>query len=35
MLSQIRNNEHFYSIPKFDVKMDDIEEFHNELKGFP
>ena len=34
MLPQIRNNEHLYSIPKFDIKMDDIEDFHNELKGF-
>ena len=34
MLSQIRNNEHLYKIPKFDVKMDDIEDLHNELTGF-
>jgi SRSO17 transposase len=34
MLPQIRNDEHLFSIPKFDVKKEDIEDFHNELKGF-
>jgi SRSO17 transposase len=34
MLPQIRNDEHLFSIPKFDVKKEDIENFHNELKGF-
>jgi SRSO17 transposase len=34
MLPQIRNDEHLFSIPKFDVKKEDIEKFHNELKGF-
>jgi SRSO17 transposase len=34
MLSQIRNDEHIFKIPKFDVKKEDIEDFHHELKGF-
>ncbi|MBW1800782.1 MAG: transposase, partial [Deltaproteobacteria bacterium] len=34
MLPQIRNGEHLFSIPKFDVNKEDIEDFHNELKGF-
>ena len=34
MLPQIRSDEHLYSIPKFDIKANDIEDFHNELKGF-
>lgn len=34
MLPQIRDDEHLFSIPKFDVKKEDIQDFHNELKGF-
>ena len=34
MLPQIRNDEHLFSIPKFDIKKEDVEDFHNELKGF-
>ena len=34
MLPQIRNDEHLFSIPKFVVKKEDVEDFHNELKGF-
>jgi SRSO17 transposase len=34
MLPQIRNDEYLFPIPKFDVKKEDIEDFHNELKGF-
>jgi len=34
MLPQIRSDEHLYSIPKFDVNTDDVDDFHNELKGF-
>ena len=34
MLPQIRNNEHLFKIPKFDVRKEDIEDFHHELKGF-
>ncbi len=34
MLPQIRNDEHLFSIPKFDIEKEDIEDFHNELKGF-
>ncbi len=34
MLPQIRNQEHLFSIPKFDVSSDDVKNFTNELKGF-
>ena len=34
MLPQIRNDEHLYAIPKFDIKTKDVEDFNNELKGF-
>ena len=34
MLPQIRNGDHLFSIPKFDIEKEDIEDFHNELKGF-
>ena len=34
MLPQIRNDEHLYAVPKFNIKAKDIEDFNNELKGF-
>lgn len=34
MLPQIRNDEHLFSVPKFDVNKEDIEEFENELRAF-
>jgi SRSO17 transposase len=34
MLPQIRNDEHLFAVPKFDLKTEDIEDFNNELKGF-
>ena len=34
MLPKIRNQEHLYSVPKFDVDERDIKNFINELKGF-
>jgi SRSO17 transposase len=34
MLPQIRNGEYLFSIPKFDIKKEDVEDFHNELRGF-
>lgn len=34
MLPQIRNEEHLFSVPKFDLNKKDVKEFHNELKGF-
>ena len=34
MLPQIRNDEHLFAVPKFNVKKEDIEDFDNELKGF-
>ena len=34
MLPQIRNNEHLFAVPKFNIKQEDIEHFDNELKGF-
>jgi SRSO17 transposase len=34
MLPKIRNDEHLFDVPKFDIKKEDIEDFHNELKGF-
>jgi SRSO17 transposase len=34
MLPQIRDNEHLFSVPKFDLDKKDVKEFHKELKGF-
>jgi SRSO17 transposase len=34
MLPQIRHDEYLFSVPKFDINKEDIEDFHNELKGF-
>ena len=34
MLPQIRDDEHLFSVPKFDLDKKDIKGFHKELKGF-
>jgi SRSO17 transposase len=34
MLPTIRNDDHLYSVPKFDIKKSDVKGFLNELKGF-
>lgn len=34
MLPKIRSEEYLYPVPKFDLKVRDIKEFTNELKGF-
>jgi len=34
MVPEIRQDEHLFRIPKFDIKKGDIEDFTNELKGF-
>jgi len=34
MLPQIRSDEHLFSVPKFDINKEDIEDFNNELKDF-
>lgn len=34
MLPSLRSDEHLYPVPKFDLKVRDIEEFTNELEGF-
>ena len=34
MLREIRNDEHLFSVAKFDIKKEDVEDFNNELKGF-
>jgi len=34
MLPEIRDKEHLYSVPKFDVNDGDVKDFINELKGF-
>jgi SRSO17 transposase len=34
MLPQIRSDEHLFSVPKFDINKEDIEEFDKELKAF-
>ncbi len=34
MLPEIRDKEHLYSVPKFDVNNGDVKDFINELKGF-
>ena len=34
MLPQIRSDEHLFTVPKFEINKEDIEDFSNELKGF-
>ncbi|MCP3865439.1 MAG: IS701 family transposase [Aestuariibacter sp.] len=34
MLPDTRCGEHLYSVPKFDLNIDDIKDFMNELRGF-
>ena len=34
MLPITRSNEHLYSVPKFDINKDDVNDFMNELRGF-
>ena len=34
MLPQIRDDEHLFSVPKFDLDKKSVKEFHKELKGF-
>ena len=34
MLPEIRNQDHLYSVPKFNVTGVDVKDFINELKGF-
>ncbi len=34
MLPEIRNEDHLFSVPKFDVDGGDVKDFINELKGF-
>ena len=34
MLPQVRNDEHLFSIPKFNITKDDVTDFTHELKGF-
>ena len=34
MLPEIRHDEYLFSVPKFDINKEDIEDFNNELKGF-
>jgi len=34
MLPKIRSDEHLFSVPKFDINKEDIEDFDNELKAF-
>jgi len=34
MIPKIRDREYLYQVPKFDLKVRDIEEFNNELMGF-
>ena len=34
MLPKIRSEEYLYPVPKFDLKVGDIKEFTDELKGF-
>jgi len=34
MLPKIRDEEHLFSVPKFDLNKKDVKEFHKELKGF-
>ena len=34
MLPQVRSDEHLFSIPKFNITKDDVNDFTHELKGF-
>ena len=34
MLPQVRNDEYLFSIPKFNIKKDDVNDFTHELEGF-
>jgi SRSO17 transposase len=34
MLPQVRNAEYLFSIPKFNITKDDVNDFTHELKGF-
>lgn len=34
MLPEVRSDEYLFSVPKFDVKKEDIQEFDHELKAF-
>ncbi|MDZ7697264.1 MAG: transposase [Deltaproteobacteria bacterium] len=34
MLPEIRSDEHLFSVPKFDINKEDIQEFDNELRAF-
>jgi SRSO17 transposase len=34
MLPQVRNEEHLFSIPKFNITKNDVNDFTHELKGF-
>jgi len=34
MLPNLRKDEYFYQVPKFDIEKGDIKNFINELKGF-
>jgi len=34
MLPECRSDEHLFSIPKYNVKSEDVKDFMNELKGF-
>ncbi len=34
MLPQIREEEHLFPVPKFDLNKNDISEFNNEIKWF-
>ena len=34
MLPDIRNDEHLYTVPKFDLGKGDVKDFMNELRGF-
>jgi SRSO17 transposase len=34
MLPQIRGDEYLFSVPKFEINKEDIEDFDNELKAF-
>jgi len=34
MLPEIRSQEHLFSVPKFSVSSNDVDNFINELKGF-
>jgi len=34
MLPECRSEEYLFSIPKYNVKSEDVDGFMNELKGF-